>query len=102
MNLAIVAAIAYGSIALVGGIIGYAKSQSKASLISGSISGILLIGAGLLQLAGQEWGKWAGLAIALALVLVFIVRLIKTKKLMPAAPMISVGLLSAIAMAMPV
>jgi uncharacterized membrane protein (UPF0136 family) len=102
MNIAAIASICYGLIALIGGIVGYTKSQSQASLISGGISGILLLVAGGLQLVGQEWGKWLGLAIAVSLVVVFVVRLIKTKKLMPAVPMILAGILSAIAMVVPV
>jgi len=102
MNIAAIASITYGLIALIGGIFGYTKSQSKASLISGGISGLLLIGAGSLQLNGLEWGKWLGLAIASALVVVFMVRLIKTQKPMPAVPMILAGIVSAIAIAIPV
>jgi uncharacterized membrane protein (UPF0136 family) len=102
MNIAAIASICYGLIALVGGIVGYVKSQSQMSLISGSISGVLLLGAGGLQLAGQEWGKWLGLAIACSLIVVFVVRLVKTQKPMPAVPMILAGILSAIAMVVPV
>ena len=42
MNLAIVAAIAYGILTLVGGIVGYLKSQSQVSLISGIVTGLFL------------------------------------------------------------
>jgi uncharacterized membrane protein (UPF0136 family) len=101
MNIAAIASITYGLIALIGGIFGYTKSQSQASLISGGISGLLLLGAGGLQLNGLEWGKWLGLAIASALVVVFIVRWVKTQKPMPALPMILAGVLSAIAMVIP-
>jgi uncharacterized membrane protein (UPF0136 family) len=101
MNIAAIASISYGLIALIGGIFGFIKSQSKASLISGSISGLLLIGAGGLQLNGFEWAKWLGLAIASALVVVFIVRWVKTQKPMPAVVMIFAGVLSAIAIAIP-
>ncbi|MDY7013531.1 MAG: TMEM14 family protein, partial [Cyanobacteriota bacterium] len=45
MNFSIIAAIAYGLLALFGGIMGYVKVKSKASLISGTISGVLLISA---------------------------------------------------------
>ncbi|MFN5264646.1 MAG: TMEM14 family protein, partial [Pseudanabaena sp.] len=34
-----IALLVYGVIAIIGGIIGFTKSQSKASIISGSISG---------------------------------------------------------------
>ena len=60
MSLGIITAIAYGVLALIGGIIGYVQAQSKASLISGSISGLLLIVAGVTQLQGQ----WLGLMVS--------------------------------------
>ncbi len=86
------ALLLYGAVAIVGGIIGYTKSQSKASIISGSISGAGLLVAGAAALNSQEWGKTTGLVIAGLLIVVFVVRLIKTKKAMPAALMIAGGL----------
>ncbi|NJL41680.1 MAG: hypothetical protein HC840_14860 [Leptolyngbyaceae cyanobacterium RM2_2_4] len=91
MNLAIVAAIAYGILSIVGGIIGYAQAQSKASLISGSISGALLILGGILTLIGRGWGLWLAAIVTLALIIVFVVRLSKTRKFMPAGLMIIAG-----------
>jgi uncharacterized membrane protein (UPF0136 family) len=91
MNLAIVAAIAYGILSIVGGIIGYAQAQSKASLISGSISGALLILGGILALIGASWGLWLAAIVTLALIIVFVVRLSKTRKFMPAGLMIIAG-----------
>jgi uncharacterized membrane protein (UPF0136 family) len=101
MSLSIVAAIAYGVLAIVGGIFGYVKSQSKASIISGSISGALLIAAAIAQLQGIAWGKPASIAIAGLLVVVFVVRLVKTKKFMPAGLMIMAGLATLTAMLLP-
>ncbi|GBO53220.1 hypothetical protein APA_1127 [Pseudanabaena sp. lw0831] len=86
-----IALLVYGVIAIVGGIIGFAKSQSKASIISGSISGVGLIVSGLAAVQNQEWGKISGMAISAMLVIVFIVRLLKTKKFMPAGLMILGG-----------
>ncbi|OYQ61861.1 hypothetical protein B9G53_25045 [Pseudanabaena sp. SR411] len=87
-----IALLAYGVIAIIGGIIGFTKSQSKASIISGSISGLGLIITGIATAQNQEWGKIAGMAIASLLVIVFVVRLIKTKKFMPAGLMILGGI----------
>ncbi len=92
MNAGIVAIISYGVLAIGGGIMGYVKSQSQASLISGIVSGVLLLIAGGVQLAGQDWGKFLGIAIAAALVMLFIIRLVKTKKFMPAGLMIMAGI----------
>lgn len=98
MNIGIVAAIAYGLLALVGGVLGYTRGNSKISLISGGICGALLIVGGVLQWQGISWGLILAAAISILLVFVFIVRLIKTRKLMPALLMIVAGLAAAAAM----
>jgi uncharacterized membrane protein (UPF0136 family) len=97
MNLGVTAAIVYGVLAIAGGIIGYVKSQSKASIISGSISGLLLILGGVASLQGQVWGLILTAAIAALLIIVFAIRWLKTRKLMPAGVMV---LLGAIALAL--
>lgn len=91
MNPGIIAAIAYGILAIVGGIIGYMQAQSKASLISGTISGLLLILGGVMQLQGQAWGLILATVVTAVLVIVFTVRLTKTRKFMPAGLMIVLG-----------
>jgi uncharacterized membrane protein (UPF0136 family) len=102
MSLSIVAAIAYGLLAIAGGILGYVKSKSKASIISGSISGALLIGSAIAQLQGISGARIASIAIAGALVVIFVVRLVKTKKFMPAGLMIIAGVATLVAMFLPV
>ncbi len=107
MKMAAIALISYGVLALGGGIMGYVKSQSLVSLISGIISGILLCGAGGLELSGIEFGgfdigKYLGITIAAILVLVFIVRLIKTRKFMPAGIMIIAGIATLSAVLLPI
>jgi uncharacterized membrane protein (UPF0136 family) len=91
MTLSMIAAIAYGTLALVGGIVAYTKVQSKMSLISGSVSGILLIVSGLLQLQSQSLGLTLATSLTAALILVFVVRLVKTRKFMPAGLMMILG-----------
>ena len=86
-----IALIIYGLLACIGGAIGFAKSQSQVSLISGGISGLGLIGSGLAAASGQSWGRNSGIAIALILTITFIVRIIKTQKFMPAGLMIAGG-----------
>ena len=94
MNLGTTAAIGYGVLTLIGGIMGYIKAKSQASLISGLISGSLLIFAGSAQLMGQSWGLTLAAAISAVLVVVFIVRLVKTRKFMPAGMLILASLAS--------
>ncbi|WP_375473933.1 TMEM14 family protein [uncultured Nostoc sp.] len=94
MNLGIVAAFAYGILAIVGGVIGYIQAKSRVSLLSGSISGLLLILAAYFQLQGQTWGAILALLVTAVLVVIFAFRLIKTRKFMPAGLMTILGLLA--------
>ncbi len=94
MNLAIVAAIAYGILALVGGVMGYLKVQSKPSLISGIVSGTLLLIAAFAQIQGLAYGLISAQIITALLIIVFTIRLIKTRKFMPSGLMLLAGLIS--------
>lgn len=94
MNLSIIAAFAYGILAIVGGIIGYIQARSKVSLLSGSISGLLLVLAAYFQLQGQSWGSILAVIVTGVLVVVFAVRLAKTRKFMPAGLMTILGMLA--------
>ena len=89
--MAFIANLIYGIISIVGGIIGYKQSQSKISLISGSISGLLLLIASYFINQGLSWSLLMGAIVCLALVIVFILRLKKTGKFMPAGLMIILG-----------
>ena len=98
MNPGVVAAIAYGILVIVGGIIGYVQAQSKASLISGIISGLLLVTAGVMQLQGQGLGLILAIVVTIALVIVFAIRLAKTRKFMPAGLMTALGVAALVVM----
>ena len=93
-----IAAIAYGILSVVGGIFGYMKAKSLPSLISGVISGVLLIVAGMVSNMGMAWGIPLALVITAALVIVFIYRLVKTKRFMPAGLMTVTGVAALIVM----
>jgi uncharacterized membrane protein (UPF0136 family) len=94
MSLAIIAAIAYGLLALLGGAMGYAKVKSLPSLISGSISGTLLLIAAFMQFQGFALGLILAQVVTAALIVVFTLRLIKTRKFMPAGLMLVAGIIS--------
>lgn len=93
-----IAAIVYGVLTFVGGIIGYIEAKSTPSLISGVISGILLIAGGILSLNGAAWAEIAALVITVMLVIVFAWRLIKTKRFFPAGLMTAAGVVAIIVM----
>ena len=73
---------------------GYLKSQSKVSLISGGVSGLLLLIVAVMMYSGLSWAYPIAVSIISLLTIVFIVRWFKTKKPMPALPMIFFGLAS--------
>ena len=98
MNPGVVAAIAYGILVIVGGIIGYVQAKSKASLISGIISGLLLVTAGVMQLQGQGLGLILAIVVTIALIIVFAMRLAKTRKFMPAGLMTALGVAALVVM----
>jgi uncharacterized membrane protein (UPF0136 family) len=94
MDIKIVAALLYGLLALFGGIGAYTKVKSKASLISGTISGLILLLGAFLQLQGITWGFYLSLAVTLALLVVFSLRLAKTRKFMPSGLMLVAGIVT--------
>jgi uncharacterized membrane protein (UPF0136 family) len=72
---------------LVGGIIGFRKAKSKASLIAGVASSLLLAGcvalSSLLKQDGALFGLIGAFAVTVALDVVFVKRLRKTQESMP-------------------
>ncbi|MFM7427495.1 MAG: TMEM14 family protein [Elainella sp.] len=94
MDLATFAAVLYGGLAVAGGILGYLKARSQVSLISGLVSGLLLICSGIAHQQGVSWGQGVALVITVALIGVFGLRWFKTRKFMPAGLMVLAGLLA--------
>ena len=88
------AALLYGFLSIGGGVIGYGKSNSKVSLISGGVSGLLLLGSAVLMYLGKTWAIPIAAIIISLLVAVFVVRWFKTKKPIPALPMIFLGVVA--------
>jgi uncharacterized membrane protein (UPF0136 family) len=98
MDLGIIAAFVYGILVVIGGIIGYIQANSKVSLFSGIISGLLLLIAAYLQFQGQTWGLILAVVVTAVLVVVFALRLAKTRKFMPAGLMTVLGMLALLVM----
>lgn len=88
----------YGVFAIAGGAIGYKQAGSQVSLISGFISGLLLLIGSYLMFGGIRWGPLLSAIVSLLLVIVFIVRLVKTRKFMPAGLMVMLGVINLLAL----
>jgi uncharacterized membrane protein (UPF0136 family) len=77
----------FGILTIAGGVMGYAKAGSTASIIAGSISGILLlIGAWLLP-TNQVAGLALTLIVSLLLLIYFASKFMRTGSFMPAGLM---------------
>jgi uncharacterized membrane protein (UPF0136 family) len=79
--------IVFGLLTIVGGVIGYVKAGSTASIIAGSIAGILLLIAAWLLPGNLALGLALAAVISIALAGRFIPAFIKTGHLMPAGLM---------------
>jgi uncharacterized membrane protein (UPF0136 family) len=77
----------FGALTIAGGIMGYVKANSRASLIAGLSSGVLLLGAAYLVGARGTMGLLLGLVVSLPLAGRFISGFRKTGKVMPAGLM---------------
>lgn len=98
MSIGIVAAIAYGLLAALGGVMGYAQARSKPSLISGLFSGALLILGAVLWANGLPAGVGLAMGVTVGLIVVFIRRWMQTRKAMPAVLMIVAGAIAFVVM----
>lgn len=88
----------YGILAIAGGAIGYKQAGSQVSLISGFISGLLLLIAAYMLYGRSPAGPLLAGVVSLVLVIVFIIRLLKTRKFMPAGLMIVMGVINLISL----
>jgi uncharacterized membrane protein (UPF0136 family) len=87
----------YGFILIAGGWQGYSKKTSKISLIMGISMGVASILIGFLGRNNLKPSLIAGLALSLGVTAIFVMRYRKTKKPMPALPMIAISALTGIA-----
>jgi len=92
--------IVFGVLTIVGGVMGYVKAGSSASIIAGSITGILLIVAGFILPEHRALGVGLGLVVSLLLAGQFIPKFVRTGRVMPAGMMTmlsAIGIVMAIA-----
>lgn len=79
--------IIFGVLTIAGGIMGYVKAGSTASLIAGSISGVLLLVAAFLLPGHVVVGLTIGGIVSVLLAAQFVPAFIRTGRLMPAGLM---------------
>jgi uncharacterized membrane protein (UPF0136 family) len=94
LPIAAITTLIYGILSIVGGAMGYQQASSKVSLISGLVSGLLLLIGAYLLFGGMAFGPAIAAIVTLLLVVVFAVRLFKTRKFMPAGLMMVFGLVN--------
>ena len=75
--------LVFGLLTIAGGVMGYVKAGSTASLIAGGISGVLLIVAALLLPSHVAIGLALGIIVSLLLAGRFLPAFFKTGKMMP-------------------
>lgn len=87
--------LVYAVLVGVGGVMGFVKAQSKASLISGVVSAILLAACYLITSPERQIGLLLAAVVSILLLVVFSIRLAKTKKFMPSGMMLVMSLIEA-------
>jgi uncharacterized membrane protein (UPF0136 family) len=79
--------LVFGALTIIGGVIGYVKAGSMASIIAGAISGILMLIAGWILPNNRTIGLAIAFVVSLLLATQFVPKLIRTGKVMPAGLM---------------
>jgi uncharacterized membrane protein (UPF0136 family) len=78
----------FGALTIAGGVMGYVKAGSTASIVAGSIAGVLLIVAGALIASGRvSCGLIMGGIVSLVLAIQFVPKFFSAHKFMPAGMM---------------
>ena len=89
--------IAFGALTIAGGVVGYVKAGSVASIIAGSVTGILLLVAAFLLPEHRAIGLATALVISLLLAGQFVPKFIRTGRVMPAGMMSTLSVIGVIA-----
>jgi uncharacterized membrane protein (UPF0136 family) len=79
--------VVFGILTIAGGVIGYAKAGSVASIVAGSITGVLLVVAAFLLPEHRAIGLATAFLISVLLAAQFVPKLIRTGRVMPAGMM---------------
>jgi len=79
--------IVFGALTIAGGIVGYVKAGSVASIVAGSITGVLLLAAAFLLPERHTIGLATALVVSLLLAAQFVPKFLRTGRVMPAGMM---------------
>ena len=85
----------YGVLLIVGGVMGYVKAKSVPSVVAGVVCGLIAIFLG----ANYTWhdAPYAALALSLFLIILMGRRYLRTRKTMPAVPIVVLSVIVALA-----
>ena len=89
--------IVFGVLTIVGGIIGYVKAGSVASIIAGAVTGVLLLVGAFLLPEHRAAGLAIALIISLLLAAQFVPKFLRTGRVMPAGIMSVLSVIGIIA-----
>jgi uncharacterized membrane protein (UPF0136 family) len=89
--------IVFGALTIIGGIVGYTKAGSVASIIAGSITGVLLLVAAFLLPEHRMVGLATALIVSLLLAAQFLPKFLRTGRVMPAGMMSILSVIGIIA-----
>src|SRR6266513_513207 len=89
--------VIFGILTVVGGGVGYIKAGSVASIIAGSITGVLLLVAAFLLPEHRAIGLATALIVSLLLAAQFVPKFLKTGRMMPAGLMSVLSVIGIIA-----
>jgi len=89
--------IVFGLLTIAGGIMGYVKAGSVASIIAGAITGVLLVVAAFLLPENRVAGLATALVISVLLAAQFAPKFLRTGKVMPAGMMSVLSVIGIIA-----
>lgn len=93
MKFASISALVYGALLFVGGVVGFVKTQSTASIVAGTITSAVMIVSAIAMFKDSACGFWGALITASALALFFGYRFMASQKIMPAGIMLVLSLL---------
>jgi uncharacterized membrane protein (UPF0136 family) len=89
--------IIFGLLTIAGGIVGYAKAGSVASIIAGAITGVLLLVAAFLLPEHRLAGLATALVVSFLLAAQFVPKFLRTGRVMPAGLMSVLSVIGIIA-----